>query len=221
MGLIHYYMRKVIVQIIPSKEVRKVYEPYFKYLKRISTLNLLKVDFLKNMELLILEIVVKDEYDFHKIKWPNSVVFYHILKEAGNTLTLFVKANSEYMTESLMSLHDLDVIWDSPSFVEKDRVIRSCIGDEINLRKFVDKMGKFGEITKIAHKKSNYKETNLTSHLTDKQKEILNIAKREGYYKLPRKINGDGLARKIGCSKATVLEHLRRIENKIMNNLVE
>ena len=87
------------------------------------------------------------------------------------------------------------------------------------MRIFVATMGKFGEITKITYKKSNYKETNLTAHLTDKQKEILNIAKREGYYKLPRKINGDGLAKKIGCSKATVLEHLRRIENKIMDKI--
>ena len=118
-----------------------------------------------------------------------------------------------------MNMDDLDIIWDSPSFVEKDRVVRSCIGDEINLRKFVAKIARFGEITKIAYKKSNYKETNLTSHLTDKQKDILNIAKREGYYKLPRKINGEGLAKKIGCSKANVLEHLRRIENKIRDQI--
>jgi predicted DNA binding protein len=214
-------MRKVTIQLTPSMEVRKVYEPYFKYLKRITTLNLLKVDFLKNLELLIFEIVVKDEYDFHNIKWPKSVVFYHILKEAGKTLTLLVKTNSEFFTGGLRGMHDLDVVLDSPSFIEKDKVIRSCIGDEINLKKFVAKMGKFGEITKIAYKKSNYKETNLTSHLTDKQKEILNLAKIEGYYKLPRKINGDGLAKKIGCSKATVLEHLRKIENKIMNNIDE
>ena len=170
-------MRKVIIQLTPSKDVKKFYEPYFKYLKRISTLNLLKVDFLKNVELLILEIVVKDKYNFHKIKLPKSVVFYHILKEVGNTLTILVKINSEYMIRSRLNMNDLDIIWDSPSFVEKNRVVRSCIGDEINLKKFVSKMEKFGEITKISYKKSNYKETNLASHLTDKQKEILDVAK--------------------------------------------
>lgn len=216
-----FVMRKVTVQLTPFKEIRKIYEPYFKYLKRISLLNILKVDFLKKAELLIFEIVVKDEYDFHKIRWPKSLVFYHILKEAGNTLTLLVKINSEYMTKSIMNMHDLDVILDSPSFIEKDRVIKSCIADEINLRKFVAKMERLGEITKIAYKKSNYEETNITPHLTNKQKEILSVAQREGYYSFPRKINGDGLAQKIGCSKATVLEHIRRIENKIMNNIVE
>lgn len=221
MSIFIFVMRKVTVQLTPSKEVRKLYEPYFKYLKRISTLNLLKVDFQKNIELIIFEIIVKDKYDFQKIKWPKSIVFYHILKEEGNTITLLIKTNSEYLIKNFMNFHNLDIIWDSPSFVEKDRVVRSCIADETNLKKFVSNMEKFGKITKIAYKRSNYKETNFASHLTAKQKEILSVAQREGYYSLPRKINGERLARKIGCSKATVLEHLRKIENKIMNNIVE
>jgi len=118
-----------------------------------------------------------------------------------------------------MRLYDLDIIWDTPYITTADLLTRSCIADEKNLKKFVALNEKMGQLKKVIYKRSHFKETNLLSQLTKKQRQILEIAKSEGYYKIPRRINGDGLAKILKCSKATVLEHLRRIENKVMCGL--
>lgn len=55
--------------------------------------------------------------------------------------------------------------------------------------------------------------------LTEKQFNVLIIAKNSGYFDSPRKINQKDLAKKIGISKSTLCEHLTNILNKVIHNL--
>ena len=81
-------------------------------------------------------------------------------------------------------------------------------------------MGLFGKVYNIRYHKAVYQEHNMLSVLTDKQREIILAAKREGYYDYPRKINTKELAEKVGVSKATVVEHLRKAEGRLMANIL-
>lgn len=60
----------------------------------------------------------------------------------------------------------------------------------------------------------------LASLLTDRQRELLELAIDAGYYEIPRRATLDDLAERAGVSAGTVGEHLRKIESKIITELV-
>ena len=73
------------------------------------------------------------------------------------------------------------------------------------------------ELTNIQNKKlKNIEIRKTSSNLTDKQKEALNLAIKEGYYEFPRKIELKQLAKIMKISYTTYQYHLRHAENKII-----
>ena len=52
--------------------------------------------------------------------------------------------------------------------------------------------------------------------ITEKQKEAIQLAIREGYYDFPRNIHLNELSKITGVSRVTYLEHLRKAECKII-----
>lgn len=60
----------------------------------------------------------------------------------------------------------------------------------------------------------------LMPQLTDKQKQAVELAIEEGYYKTPRKIGLRKLAKLMGVSLATFEQHLRSAEEKLIPNLL-
>lgn len=52
--------------------------------------------------------------------------------------------------------------------------------------------------------------------LSERQREVFELAKREGYYTWPRQTSASDLAVKLDISKTTLLEHLRKAEAKTL-----
>lgn len=55
--------------------------------------------------------------------------------------------------------------------------------------------------------------------LTKKQKDAVTLAILHGYYNFPRKIDLEKLAKKVGISRVTFQEHLRKAEHKLLPSL--
>jgi len=52
--------------------------------------------------------------------------------------------------------------------------------------------------------------------LSERQREVFELAQREGYYMWPRECSASDLAEALDISKTTLLEHLRKAESKIL-----
>lgn len=57
--------------------------------------------------------------------------------------------------------------------------------------------------------------------LTQRQREVLDVAVEAGYYEDPRQVTHEDLADALDCSAATVGEHLRRIEQRVFSTYAE
>lgn len=61
-----------------------------------------------------------------------------------------------------------------------------------------------------------YRESQATA-LTDRQQEVLEIARERGYYEIPRRTSVREIADEVGCSKSTAANHLRKVESRLVN----
>jgi predicted DNA binding protein len=57
------------------------------------------------------------------------------------------------------------------------------------------------------------------SVLSRRQHDVFELARERGYYNWPRDVNATELAEELGVSKATVLEHLRKAESRLFEQL--
>jgi len=113
-----------------------------------------------------------------------------------------------------------NVIWDVPSRMHGRIVMLSVIGDEKDLNRIAQACKLLGSIDQISFSKTFLQGIDMLQCLTDKQKEIIIKAKKQGYYEYPRKVSSDLLSKQIGLSKATTIEHLRKAENRLMHQLL-
>ena len=113
----------------------------------------------------------------------------------------------------------LDIIFDKPSYVNLEKIVLSVTGSDLNLKLFEKFIYLFGKCEILSVKNTDYVGNNLLVDLTKKQKEIYLKAKELGYYNYPRKVSLNGLSGSFGISKSTLIEHLRKIENKILNRI--
>lgn len=189
-------------------------------IESIEFLELLRLDFEKRIKMAIAAFNMKEGYTIEDIKMPNYVEIFTVLQKKENRYICLIKAKYFKNLSSIAKKFNIDIIWDTPSIFTKEKMIISITGDEKNLKKILELFKSIGEVKKISFVKSDYCHQTILSCLTDKQKEILIAAKKNGYYSYPRKINSQKLSEKIGLSKPTVVQHLRKAEIRIVSNIL-
>ncbi len=59
----------------------------------------------------------------------------------------------------------------------------------------------------------------IVALLTDRQREVLDVALSLGYYDVPRQATHSDIAEQLDCSVATVGEHLQKIESRVFKHI--
>jgi predicted DNA binding protein len=68
---------------------------------------------------------------------------------------------------------------------------------------------------------ANFSPISPLNQLTEKQREVLIAAHKMGYYDIPRRITSQELGKKLGLVDSTVVEHLRKAEQRLMTQILE
>ena len=213
-------MRKLTIELKAKEEILERLNFLLEKTESIELIELIKLDFKKGVKMGIAALTMKEGYTIEDIDIPEYMEMLNVLKKEGNRYIIVSKVKFLKKFIGLAKKFDIDIIWDTPSIFAKDKMTISVTGTEKNLKKFLEVIKNLGEIKSISFKKATFNEQTILSCLTEKQKEILIAAKKNGYYSYPRKINSQELSKKIGLSKPTVVQHLRKAEVRLVSNIL-
>lgn len=213
-------MRKMVIEFSPNAVVRQVQGNLFKSIQSMELVELLRLDFEKGIKLGLMQITTRDGIDLEDVELPDNVEISNVLKSDGNKHTCIVKIKVPKEFKKMMRDFKLDLIWTTPSYISEEKTIMSCIGEDGDLRRLMDLIKGLGPIKNVSFTRAAYEEHDILSVLTRKQREIVIAAKKNGYYDMPRRISSEDLSKKVGISKATLLEHLRKAEGRLMEQML-
>jgi len=144
--------------------------------------------------------------ELSKIKTKDDKTTYLVKKEPTK-LTLMLEKHSLY--------------YEFPLQITKDMARLSVTGMSGEITRFLSALDELGVKYKVALAADYITQSSLLSNLTERQREALNLALREGYFKTPRETNAHLLAEKMGIKHTTFLQHLRRAQEKILKMVTD
>ncbi len=204
-----------------SRELHQAVEQFTEKIESINLTELIKMDFERGEVTAVGEITMKAGYTFADIEFPGLLGSIEVLKANGRTYTCFIQlAVCDKFLLQKMREFDLAVIWIAPMRKSRDLSVYTCIGDNANLNKVLHLMATYGEVRNVIFEEASFSGNDPLSRLTARQRDLLIAAKRYGYYEYPRRISGQELAEKLGISKATAIEHLRKAEVRLISTLL-
>ncbi|UCF49408.1 MAG: helix-turn-helix domain-containing protein [Thermoplasmatales archaeon] len=214
-------MRKLSVEICPITGFEFISKKIIKKIESIKMLELKKLDLDRGIIAGIFEIKMKDDNIIDNLHFPKEIKIFTILEEHGNDYICFLKIqyNKIYIRNKLKDL-DFDIIWTRFELEPNKKLQLSVIGENEQLIRFLEVIKNYGELKIISFQKAAFENHNILSSLTNKQRETLLVAKKNGYYDYPRAINGFQLSKKMGISKATTIEHLRKAERRLISQIL-
>lgn len=109
-----------------------------------------------------------------------------------------------------------------PLGIEDGKIKITFLGSEVEVKDFMEKIDALGiryHIVLLAD--TNFSPISPLNQLTEKQRKVLIAAYKLGYYEIPRKITSEDLAKKLGLADSTVVEHLRKAEQRLITQMIE
>jgi len=109
-----------------------------------------------------------------------------------------------------------------PLGIGDGKVKISFLGSEVQVKEFLERIAVLGiryRVVLLAD--ASFSPISPLNDLTEKQREVLLTAYKLGYYDIPRKITSEELAKKLNLVDSTVVEHLRKAEQRLIRHIIE
>lgn len=160
--------------------------------------------------------LLKEKLDEHP-----DVLRYDLFDVGDDAYHLYMHVDQGEPVVSLLStLEENKLILDTPIEFADEGVTATVLGEQQTLRTALDDIP--DDVNVDIEQVGEYSpgSNRILAQLTDRQREVLEIAVEEGYYAMPREATHDEVADEVGCAPSTASEHLRKLETKIMEELV-
>jgi predicted DNA binding protein len=178
------------------------------------------MDYKEGICIEIIEFTLKDGESIRDIRTVGNMEILSVLKSSGNKHTCLIRYTEPEETRGMFQESDLGLIHTVPTIISQQRFTVSMMGETKNLSDFVEMMRNAGTIRKMSFRRAAYRQADILTILTEKQREVMVAAFQNGYYDFPKKISSKRLCRKVGISKPTLLQHMRKAECRILREIM-
>jgi len=138
-----------------------------------------------------------------------------------NTLTYTHYEPSTLIRDLLSIPQEYGIILEVPMvFTERGGIDVTVVGSEVAIQDAIAAIPE--EVEPVVERTGEYHPTTerLFAELTERQQEILRVAIDAGYYEEPREVTYQDIAAEVDCTATTVGEHLRKIEARVLKEIV-
>jgi hypothetical protein len=215
-------MRRLILEV-SEKELSKVgiELPPFRNVKSLELLYFLKQD--QHEFAAISEVNFKDaNTKIEELLYGGFVAEIQVLeKQKNGAYTVFLRSGPS-LSSVLSSIGIESGYLFPPLGIADGKVKFSFLGSPQQVKAFCEGIDKIGiHYRVILLTDLNFSPISPLNQLTEKQREVLITAYKMGYYDIPRKLNSDNIAKKLGLANSTVVEHLRKAEYRLIRQILE
>ncbi len=212
-------MRRFVLELILGPQLEAMRRQYFERISSIEFLELLKVDTERGFKLFIADITLEEGIAIEDVRFEHLHLL-SVLKVEGPRHTCLVKAVAPREMLGFYRDYDMDLLFDMPTKMSRDRTVFTVVGERSEIARFIKFIGRLGEVRVLSAEPAGFHDRDLLDKLTPRQREVVRAAVSEGYYDYPRRLNSEQLAARLGLSKATVVEHLRKAEGRLMTAIM-
>ncbi|MFC7230870.1 helix-turn-helix domain-containing protein [Saliphagus sp. GCM10025308] len=152
----------------------------------------------------------------------SSKVLNYQLSGAGDEIHAYIHVDADERLVQLLSvIRTFEFIFDTPlEYTRRGGLRVTVIGDVGSFQKALPDIP---DGIRLKLLKTGTYEPNtdrLFSQLTERQQEILQTAVDMGYYDVPRNATHEAIGEELDCAGGTVGGHLRKIEAKILTQII-
>ncbi len=213
-------MRKMVLELELIEPFKGMFEQATSTVEGYNLIELVRLDFEKGVKVGVMEVTMKEGFTIEDLALPPPAHVVSVIQGSERTYTCLVQVQAPKEMMSQFQGFDIDVIWDTPMGFIDGKMVLGVVGENEELRKLVRLVEAIGVVKEMHVGPAAFHRDDMLATLTKRQREIVIEAKRRGYYDYPRRINSEQLAERVGVSKATVVEHLRKAEGRLMAALL-
>jgi predicted DNA binding protein len=152
----------------------------------------------------------------------DEILSHDVIDVSDDTYHVYVHVEQGEPVVGLLSIvDDRRLMIDTPMEFVEEGVRATVIGEQETLREALDDLPDGVKVDVRRVGEYSPQDDRVLASLTDRQREVLRVAARLGYYDVPRSATHDEVAESLGCAPSTASEHLRKIESKIVDTLVD
>lgn len=190
-----------------------------KEVRSIEMLEMLHLDAVAGRKMGVFRVTVRDDFCPDRVPHPFGDIKMTILESKGKEHMVLIDAQGDASSITDVSSFPEGLIFARPTYISEAGMVLSIIATDDKLRRILDFLSYLGPPLRVSMAPAQYQSSDLLSLLTPMQRKAMDAAVQGGYYEIPRRLDGQGLADLLGVSKATALHHLRQGEGRLIRNV--